>query len=227
MNDSHGALPLKGQLFVISAPSGAGKTSLVKALIRETFDVSVAVSHTTRTQRLDETDGVNYYFVDRRTFEAMVENGDFLEWAVVFGNLYGTSKAEADRELNKGKHLVLEIDWQGAQQIRRTVKGTQSIFIFPPSLEALRERLLGRAQDDEATVQHRMDAAFQEISHYDEFDYWLVNDVFNEALDHLQKIIAGEGEEFRKQNQHQRLKPIIESLVSGSQTATLASEERS
>ena len=207
---------MKGQLFVIAAPSGAGKTTLVKALIQETADVSVAVSHTTRPQRANETDGVNYYFVDKQKFESMVKEGDFLEWAEVFGNLYGTSKAEVERELSRGMHLVLEIDWQGAQQIRRTLKNTLSIFIFPPSLEALRERLLGRAQDDAATVQHRMDAAFREISHHKEFDYWLVNDLFDDALEKLQRIITGKGEAFRKQNQ-QPLEPMIKSLISGAQ----------
>ncbi len=206
---------LKGQLFVIAAPSGAGKTSLVKALIKDSDGVGVAVSHTTRPQRLDETDGVNYHFIDRRSFEAMVEAGEFLEWAEVFGNLYGTSKAEVDSLLNASRHLLLEIDWQGAQQIRRHIAGTQSIFLFPPSLATLRERLLNRAQDDEATVRRRMDAALQEISHYDEFDYWLVNDVFNEALNKLQKIITGQGAEFRQQNQLRKLKPMIKSLLSG------------
>ena len=148
----------------------------------------------------------------------MVKQGDFLEWAEVFGNLYGTSKAEVESELSRGLHLVLEIDWQGAQQIRRTLKNTLSIFIFPPSLEALRERLLGRAQDDEATVQRRMDAAFQEISHHNEFDYWLVNDLFDEAVEELQQIITGRGEAFRKQNQ-QQLEALIKSLISGSPAA--------
>ncbi len=206
---------LKGQLFVIAAPSGAGKTSLVKALIRDSDGAGVAVSHTTRAQRPDETDGVNYHFIDRQAFEAMVEADEFLEWAEVFDNLYGTSKAEVGGLLNAGKHLLLEIDWQGAQQIRRHIEGTQSIFIFPPSLGTLRERLLSRAQDDEATVRRRMDAALQEISHYDEFDYWLVNDVFNEALNKLQKIIRGQGDEFRKQNQLRALEPMIKSLLSG------------
>jgi guanylate kinase len=205
-----------GSLFVISAPSGAGKTSLVKALVSGDNNIQVAISHTTRVRRPDEVDGVNYFFVDESRFEQMTQKDEFLEWAHVFGCNYGTSKQEANRILANGHHLVLEIDWQGAAQIRSSVtnaNSTKSIFILPPSLEALRDRLEKRAQDDDSTVQHRMDAAISEMSHYADFDYLLVNDTFDLALIEISDIIRGEGDHLRLARQKQQLQPLISELL--------------
>jgi guanylate kinase len=206
-----------GHLFVISAPSGAGKTSLVKALVAGDNNIQVAISHTTRIRRPNEVDGVNYFFVDESEFRLMTQNNEFLEWAHVFGCDYGTSKQEANRILASGVHLVLEIDWQGAAQIRSSVLNTKSIaksiFVLPPSLEALRDRLEKRAQDDDSTVQHRMDAAISEISHYADFDYLLVNDNFDLALKEVSDIVNGDGEHLRLASQKQQLQPLIRELL--------------
>jgi guanylate kinase len=202
-----------GYLFVISAPSGAGKTSLVKALVAGDNNIQVAISHTTRDRRPDEVDGANYFFVDESEFRLMSQNNEFLEWAHVFGCNYGTSKQEANRILASGHHLVLEIDWQGAAQIRSSVLNAKSIFILPPSLEALRDRLEKRAQDDDSTVAHRMDAAISEISHYADFDYLLVNDTFDLALREISDIVNGDGEHLRLASQKQQLQPLISELL--------------
>jgi guanylate kinase len=202
-----------GQLFVISAPSGAGKTSLVRALMESSDTTGVAISHTTRARRPEETDGINYHFVPETEFTAMVERGEFLEWATVFGHLYGTSTNAANLVLDEGKHLILEIDWQGATQVRQKLSGTQSIFIFPPSLNALRDRLENRAQDDVATVDKRMSAAFEELSHWREFDYLIVNDQFDVALAELQAVVAGEGASYHRDKQLKALGPLIEDLL--------------
>ena len=204
-----------GSLFVVSAPSGAGKTSLVRALMETTDNTGVAVSHTTRPQRPEEQNGVNYYFTDEASFKQMVDDGQFLEWANVFGHLhlYGTSIPAANLVLSSGKHLILEIDWQGAAQIREKNPATQSIFILPPSLKALRDRLEGRAQDDEATVDKRMDAAFDELSHYGEFDFLIVNDDFESALSELKAVIAGKNEKARLARRLPELEGLIRDLL--------------
>jgi len=202
-----------GTLFVVSAPSGAGKTSLVNALLESTPDLDVAVSHTTRTMRKNEIDGENYHFVNTECFREMVAAGDFLESATVFENLYGTSIEAANRVLETGKHLILEIDWQGAQQVRRQVVATRSIFIFPPSLDALKSRLEHRAQDDEASMKRRSAAAFEEISHWQEFDYLIVNDNFDIALAELTDIVGGKGEMYRREQRSGPLAPLISDLL--------------
>lgn len=202
-----------GNLFVISAPSGAGKTSLVNALVASDHNVKVAISHTTRIRRPEEVDGINYFFVDERQFRRMSQNNEFLEWAHVFGSYYGTSSQEARRILSSGHHLVLEIDWQGAAQIRAEMPHASSIFILPPSLGTLRDRLEKRAQDDDTTVQHRMNAAISEISHYSDFDYLLVNDNFDLALEEITDIVNGHGEHLRIAIQKKRLKPLINELL--------------
>ena len=202
-----------GNLFVVSAPSGAGKTSLVRALLEQLPEIDVAVSHTTRPQRPDESGGVNYHFIDEAAFRAMVEKEEFLEWATVFEHLYGTSVGAANLVMAKGKHLILEIDWQGAAQIRRRIPATQSIFIFPPSLKSLRDRLENRAQDDEATVDKRMNAAFEELIHYDEFDYLIVNDDFDTALNELIQIVGAHGDQFSKDKRLPALAPLIRELL--------------
>jgi guanylate kinase len=178
-----------GTLFTISAPSGAGKTSLVKALVEAEPTLQVSVSHTTRPQRPGEVDGENYHFCDRETFSAMLAESAFLEHAEVFGNLYGTSQAFVESALADDRDVVLEIDWQGARQIKRLIPDSCAIFILPPSEAALRERLTGRGQDDAATIERRMAAAASEMSHYVESDYLVINDIFDEALEELRAIV--------------------------------------
>lgn len=204
-----------GKTLVIAAPSGAGKTSLVKALVESTSNVRVAVSHTTRSIRPDETDIHHYFFVDDARFSTMVDNHEFLEWARVFGSFYGTSKKEADRILSSGSHLVLEIDWQGAAQVRVEVPEAITIFILPPSLESLRDRLEKRAQDDQHTVKQRMDAATDEISHYMEFDYLIVNDDFDKALEEILAVVDGKGERLRQAKQRLELAQLLSELRCG------------
>jgi guanylate kinase len=202
-----------GMLLVIAAPSGAGKTSLVKALIESESDVQVAISHTTRSPRAEENSGINYFFVSQSEFEKMSEQGAFIEHANVFGNLYGTSKAEVRRILDSGHHLILEIDWQGAEQIRNSTKATISIFILPPSLESLRLRLMERAQDDKETIEYRMAAAMDEISHYHEFDYLIINDDFDIALTQMKDILHGRGSKLTLDAQRERLKDLVQELI--------------
>ncbi len=202
-----------GDLFVVAAPSGAGKTSLVKALIEQVPLAAVAISHTTRKPRPGEVDGVNYYFVERSTFEKLQIDGVFLESANVFGNLYGTSLLEVERVRRRGEHVILEIDWQGARQIRTLVPESQSIFILPPSLQTLKARLLTRGQDDDKTIARRTREAIGEISHYMEFDYIIVNDSFGRALADLVSIIEGKGDALKLARQKRRLAPLIEDLL--------------
>jgi guanylate kinase len=179
-----------GTLYIISAPSGAGKTSLVKALLKATTGITVSVSHTTRQPRPGETDGVEYHFVDVETFRRMVADGAFLEHAQVFDNFYGTSRSAALDLLKRGIDVILEIDWQGARQVRSMIPGAVSVFILPPSRQALEERLRGRGQDGEEVIARRMRDAISEMSHYAEFDYLVINDQFEQALLELQSIIA-------------------------------------
>ncbi len=179
-----------GTLYILSAPSGAGKTSLLKALRERDGGLHVSVSHTTRAMRPGEQDGVHYHFVDQATFLTKVERGDFLEHAQVFGNYYGTDEASVRSQLEAGRDTVLEIDWQGAQQVRRRFPDAVSIFILPPSPEALHERLSNRGQDSEEVIQGRMREAVSEMSHYAEFDYLVFNDVFASALDELAAIVT-------------------------------------
>lgn len=179
---------LPGTLYIVSAPSGAGKTSLVKALLDALPEVRVSVSHTTRAMRPGEVDGVNYHFVDCATFTGLLEHGDFLEHAEVFGNYYGTSQAALERTLAEGHDLILEIDWQGAQQVRRKLPQAQSIFILPPSQAALRQRLDNRGQDSAEIIERRMREAVSEMSHYVEYDYLIINDDFAKALEDLKSI---------------------------------------
>ncbi len=180
----------RGTLYTISAPSGAGKTSLVNALLADGDNaLCVSISHTTRTMRPGEQNGVNYHFVSLEQFQSMRNAGDFLESAEVFGNLYGTSRIWVQEQLDQGMDVILEIDWQGAEQVRKLIKPVKSIFILPPSLPTLQERLTGRGQDDEATISGRMQLAKNEISHYGEADYLVINDQFDSALDDLRAII--------------------------------------
>lgn len=180
----------KGNLYIISAPSGAGKSSLVSALVEDWPDIEVSVSHTTREMRPGEIDGVNYHFVDEATFVEMIDKGMFLEHAQVFDNRYGTSRQSIQEQLLKGKDVILEIDWQGARQIRQLVNDCKSIYILPPSVAALRERLQNRGQDDDELIDRRMRDAVSEMSHYGEFDYIVINDDFEQAKNDLFAIFV-------------------------------------
>jgi len=181
---------MKGQLFIISAPSGAGKTSLVKALIDSVENITVSTSHTTRSMRPGETDGVDYHFINSTEFLKMVERGAFLEHAEVFDNFYGTAQESIEAQLFQGLDVILEIDWQGARQVRELMPDAISIFILPPSQKALRERLQGRGQDSEEIIERRMHDAVSESSHYNESDYLIINDDFTTALDELSQLIV-------------------------------------
>ena len=200
-----------GTLFIISAPSGAGKTSLVRALRESTGGLAVSVSHTTRNQRSGEVDGKDYFFVDHDEFQDMVDRGEFLEHARVFDNYYGTSKASVEDNLQNGHDVILEIDWQGARQVRELMPQSKSIFILPPSLDALESRLRGRGQDEDQVIQRRMKDAIAEMSHFGEFYYLVVNDAFEDALKELQSIvIASRMKVFNQSRTHSAL---IEALI--------------
>ena len=180
----------KGTLYIISAPSGAGKTSLVHAVVGTQPDVAVSVSHTTRKMRDGEVDGQDYHFIDEQHFQEMTANGDFLEHASVFGNRYGTSKQHIQEQLLSGKDVILEIDWQGARQIRQVMSACKSIYILPPTIEALRDRLQGREQDSDDIIESRMREAVSEMTHYGEFDYIIINDDFEQAREELAAIFV-------------------------------------
>ncbi|MBV1876427.1 MAG: guanylate kinase [Pseudomonadales bacterium] len=201
------------KLFVLAAPSGAGKTSLVKALVNANGDVDVAISHTTRQPREGETNGINYHFISRTEFNQLEQDGGFLETAEVFGNRYGTSKQAVDQTLANGNNLILEIDWQGAQQIRKSMPAAETIFILPPSISSLTERLTGRGQDNNSTINFRMAQAINEISHYNEFDYIIVNDDFDIALQQLEQVIRAGAVELTQMRQKQLLMPLLANLL--------------
>ena len=179
----------QGTLFIVTAPSGAGKTSLVNELLHQIKSLLVSVSHTTRPIRPGETNGKNYHFIDERRFLSMLSNGDFLETADVYGYKYGTSNKWVSAELGRGNDVILEIDWQGAIQIKRQFPGSCSIFILPPSLEALIDRLHKRQQDDDETIARRMAQAKEVISHVKDADYAVVNDRFDETVNEVSSII--------------------------------------
>ena len=179
----------QGTLFIVTAPSGAGKTSLVNELLHQIKNLLVSVSHTTRPIRPGEINGKNYHFVDERRFLSMISNGDFLETADVYGYKYGTSSKWVSAELGRGNDVILEIDWQGAIQIKRQFPGACSIFILPPSLEALIDRLHKRQQDDDETIARRMAQAKEVISHVKDADYAVVNDRFDETVNEVSSII--------------------------------------
>ena len=179
----------QGTLFIVTAPSGAGKTSLVNELLNQIKNLLVSVSHTTRPIRPSETNGKNYHFIDERRFLSMLSNGDFLETADVYGYKYGTSSKWVSAELGRGNDVILEIDWQGAIQIKRQFPGACSIFILPPSLEALIDRLHKRQQDDDETIARRMAQAKEVISHVKDADYAVVNDRFSETVNEVSSIV--------------------------------------
>ncbi|HBB77667.1 guanylate kinase [Stutzerimonas xanthomarina] len=200
-----------GTLYIVSAPSGAGKTSLVKALLDAQPQVRVSVSHTTRGIRPGEVDGVNYHFVSREEFLERLERDEFLEHAEVFGNLYGTSQRWLEQTLDEGYDLILEIDWQGAQQVRRLMPLARSIFILPPTQEALRQRLTNRGQDSDEVIDGRMREAVSEMTHYVEYDYLIINDDFTHALGDLQAIFRAN--RLLQGTQQQRFAGLLEQLL--------------
>ncbi|MFG3451848.1 guanylate kinase [Stutzerimonas stutzeri] len=200
-----------GTLYIVSAPSGAGKTSLVKALLDAQPQVRVSVSHTTRPMRPGEVDGVNYHFVSREEFIQRLEHDEFLEHAEVFGNLYGTSQRWLEQTLSQGFDLILEIDWQGAQQVRRLMPQAKSIFILPPTQEALRQRLTNRGQDSDDVIETRMREAVSEMTHYVEYDYLVINDDFAHALIDLQAIFRAN--QLLQTSQQERFRGLLEQLL--------------
>jgi len=195
-----------GTLYIIAAPSGAGKTSLVKALVECTPGVEVSVSHTTRAPRPGERDGMNYHFVDTAAFESLINAGVFLEYARVFDHYYGTSRDAVLARLTVGMDVILEIDWQGARQVRELHPDCLSVFILPSSREVLRQRLIRRGQDAPEVIERRMRDAVQEMSHYHEFDYVVINDDFQQALESLRAVfIANRQRQSRQSARHRQL----------------------
>jgi guanylate kinase len=200
-----------GRLFVIAAPSGAGKTSLVKALLQRDGHLRGSVSHTTRKQRPTERDGRDYFFVDEPTFRRLRDAGAFLEHAQVFDNFYGTGRAEVARARAAGHDVLLEIDWQGARQVRASAPDSQTIFILPPSRRALEERLRNRKTDSEEVIARRLRDAVSDMAHYGEFDYVVVNDDFEQAVAELRDILAGRGATLR--SGRAALAPLVTELL--------------
>lgn len=200
-----------GILLIVSAPSGAGKTSLIKVLLEREPDLRLAVSYTTRDPRPGEKDGVHYHFVDQHRFLAMMGEGAFLESAEVFGNRYGTAEATVREQLAAGHDLLLEIDWQGARQVRERFPAAISVFILPPSSGALSQRLRGRGQDSDAVIAGRMAKARDEMSHYGEYEYLVVNDVFDRAVDDLRSVVCAERQ--RLAHCAGRLQPLFNELL--------------
>lgn len=202
---------MSGQLFIISAPSGAGKTSLVSALVSSSSKITVSISHTTRAKRPGEHDGVDYHFIEQSQFDQMVDAGEFLEYAQVFDHSYGTSAKTVESQLTEGMDVILEIDWQGARQIRKQKPDCRSIFILPPSYEELEQRLKRRGEDDESIVERRMRDAVTEMSHYNEFDFIVVNDDFHTALADIQAIIRAN--RLRTDIQQGELRSLLKDLL--------------
>ncbi len=201
-----------GSLFVIAAPSGAGKTSLISALLENSDSIQVSISHTTRVARTGEQDGVHYNFTAIEKFKEMIVNQDFLEYAEVFDNFYGTSRQSLEKQLASGNDVILEIDWQGARQVKKVIPDCVGIFIMPPSKQALKERLTGRATDSDDVIERRMADAVSEMRHYDEFDYLLINDDFEQALAELETVIKSQQFSLsqQKQNLFNKLADLVE-----------------
>lgn len=201
----------RGKLFVISAPSGAGKTSLVQALLASDPQLHLSISHTTRKMRPTEQQGREYHFVSLPQFERLRDAGEFLEHARVFDNCYGTSRPFVERQLAAGQDVLLEIDWQGARQVRAGVPQCVSIFILPPARRALAERLARRQTDTPEVIARRLADAASDLSHYQEFDYAVVNDDFAQAVEDLKRIVAGHGDDLR--SDRPQLAPLIRELL--------------
>jgi len=191
----------QGNIFVVTAPSGAGKTTLVAALLAADQQIKLSVSYTTRAPREGEVDGKNYHFVSRETFIGMLQRSEFLESAEVYGNFYGTSQLWIQQQLDAGNDILLEIDWQGAQQVRKVFRDAIGIFILPPSMEALKARLSGRGTDSAETIARRIAAAQDEMRHADEFDYVIINDDLQQALDNLRSVVSASRLQYQTQRQ--------------------------
>jgi guanylate kinase len=190
--------PSRGTLYVISAPSGAGKTSLVRALMQRQPDLHFSISYTTRKMRPSEQEGRDYFFVDKAKFQQMIDGHGFLEYAEVFGNFYGTPRAQVESFLGTGRNVLLEIDWQGARQIASTMPERRSIFILPPSRDALEQRLRGRATDSDEVIARRLADSLADLSHWKEFDYVIINDDFDRAAAELEAVVMGHAEHLRR-----------------------------
>lgn len=201
-----------GTLYIVSAPSGAGKTSLVRALLERLDAIQVSVSHTTRAMRPGETDGINYHFVDTATFERMIARGDFFEHARVFDNHYGTSRPAVQALLAAGQDVILEIDWQGARQVREQMPEAVSVFVLPPSRAALRQRLAARGTDDAAVIERRMRDAVSEMSHFDEYQHIVINDDFEAAVAQLLGLVLAERSRLARVRERQGA--LLEALLS-------------
>ncbi len=211
--------PTPGNLFILAAPSGAGKSSLIRALLDDAghdpaFPMQVSVSHTTRAPRPNEEDGKHYHFVSRDEFERLIAEGAFFEWAEVFGNYYGTSRPVIEQTLKSGVDVFLDIDWQGARQVKELLPDTCTVFIAPPCKDELHRRLVGRGQDSEEVIAGRMAKAVAEISHYQEFDYVVVNDDFDKALAQIKAIV-----------QSQRLRTAVQAVRYGAMFSELLQEQ--
>jgi len=202
----------RGTLFTVSAPSGAGKTSLLAGLVKQLPDIRVSVSHTTRAMRPGERDGIDYHFVTEPDFIAMLERAEFLEHARVFNNLYGTSQRWVEEQLHNGTDVILEIDWQGAAQVRRLLPDCVRVFILPPSIDTLMTRLTSRRQDPPEVIQQRLAQAREEISHYVEADYLIVNDQFDTALEELLAVVKSQ--RLTLGTQERRFEALLRALLS-------------
>ncbi|MCP4287251.1 MAG: guanylate kinase [Gammaproteobacteria bacterium] len=201
----------QGTLYIVSAPSGAGKTSLLKALIKQEEGIRISVSHTTRPKRPGEQNGVDYWFTEEAEFRHMIEKGAFIEYALVFGNLYGTSENAVRELLESGVDVVLEIDWQGARQVRKRFSEAVSVFILPPTPQALQQRLDARGQDSKEVVDLRMLEARSEMEHFAEYDYLVVNDQFEQAMKELQALVVSQ--RLTQTVQSQRLEAQLKALL--------------
>ena len=202
---------LPGNLFIISAPSGAGKSTLINALLKKHADMQLSISHTTRAPRPGESNGVQYHFTDVPSFKQLIEQQQFLEWAEVFGNFYGTSKSAISDQLARGIDVFLDIDWQGARQMKAQLPFISSIFILPPSVQALEQRLNQRGQDSAEVIAGRMAQARAEISHADEYDYWIVNDNLEQATAEFEAVILSH--RLSKAKQMQRQSALLSGLL--------------
>lgn len=205
-----------GHLYIVTAPSGAGKTTLVRLLFENDPGICVSISSTTRAPRPSETNGREYHFVDVQHFLEMVSRGEFIEWAEVHGNYYGTSKSWIEAEMTAGRDVLLEIDWQGAQQVRKTFPQAVGVFILPPSLEALKDRLSGRGTDSAETIARRIAAAQDEMRHVDEFDYVIINDDLQQALADLLSVVGASRLQYK--SQRQRHPALFATLLLGRET---------
>ncbi|MBB1277198.1 MULTISPECIES: guanylate kinase [unclassified Pseudoalteromonas] len=201
----------RGNLFILSAPSGAGKSSLINALLKKHADMKVSVSHTTRAPRPGEENGVHYHFVSTDEFKALIAKDDFFEWAQVFDNYYGTSKQAIESQLDAGIDVFLDIDWQGAQQVREIMPSVKTIFILPPSKEELEQRLNNRGQDSAEVIASRMAKAQSETSHYNEYDYVIVNDDFESALGDIEMIVMAQRLTLKAQEERHQV--LLNSLL--------------